>query len=222
MRAAWNNFTGGATQGASTITQQYARLAFDLKGATYNRKLREAVLAWKIDDELTKEQILEYYLNSVPFGRHTYGIEAAAQAYFGKTVSKKAKPEEQITKTEAMALVSMVKQPEPDPDNPDEYPGYDPTSSEKAQENATGRWEYVRDQMVELNKQYPDKYLTQAAGRRLVFPPVETWLDVRADDRAGREKPAGLVINHVLDELTHTEGSQFKGKTWQYIQDGGY
>ena len=66
MRAAWNNFTGGQTQGASTITQQYARVAFDLQGATYSRKLREAVLAWKIDDSSSKEKILEYYLNSVP------------------------------------------------------------------------------------------------------------------------------------------------------------
>jgi membrane peptidoglycan carboxypeptidase len=89
--------TGGSTQGASTITQQYARLAFDLKGATYNRKLREAVLAWKIDDQLSKKEILESYLNSVPFGRNTYGIEAAAQAYFGKTVKKSAPPEQQIT-----------------------------------------------------------------------------------------------------------------------------
>ncbi len=69
MRAAWNNFTGGQTQGASTITQQYARVAFDLQGATYSRKLREAVMAWKIDDKLSKEKILESYLNTVPFGR---------------------------------------------------------------------------------------------------------------------------------------------------------
>ncbi len=49
VRAAWNNFTGGATQGGSTITQQYARLAFDLDGVTYQRKAREAVLAWKMN-----------------------------------------------------------------------------------------------------------------------------------------------------------------------------
>ncbi|MGE5156130.1 MAG: transglycosylase domain-containing protein, partial [Betaproteobacteria bacterium] len=76
LRAAWNNFTGGQTQGGSTITQQYARLAFDLQGATYSRKIREAILAWKLDDQLSKNKILEYYLNAVPFGRNTYGIEA--------------------------------------------------------------------------------------------------------------------------------------------------
>ncbi len=96
MRAAWNNFTGGAQQGGSTLTQQYARVAFDLSGSTYSRKLREAVLAWKISDELSKEQILEYYLNSVPFGRNTYGAEAAALAFFGKSIKKDAPPEQQI------------------------------------------------------------------------------------------------------------------------------
>src|ERR1700755_2341172 len=51
LRAAWNNVTGGDRQGASTITQQYARIAADLNGVTYSRKLREAVMAWKLDDE---------------------------------------------------------------------------------------------------------------------------------------------------------------------------
>ena len=227
MRAAWNNFTGGEQQGASTITQQYARLAFNLKGATYNRKLREAVLAWKMSDELTKDQILESYLNSVPFGRRTYGAEAAAKAYFGKTISNKAPEAQQITKAEAMALVSMVKQPEPDPDDPDGYPGYDPTRSEKALELATDRWNYVRKQMVDLNKQNPDKYLTQEQADALVFPPPppaegSVWLPYVPATGQGEEKPAGLVINHVLDELTHTEGSQFKDKTWESIENGGY
>jgi membrane peptidoglycan carboxypeptidase len=222
MRAAWNNFTGGTTQGASTIAQQYARLVFDLKGATYNRKLREAVLAWKMSDELSKEDILESYLNSVAFGRNTYGAEAAAKAYFGKTINRTAPPEQQVSKAEAMALVSMVKQPEPDPDNPDEFPGYDPTRSEKALENATGRWGYVRDQMVELNKAYPEKYLTPEQANELVFPPVETWLKYEPTLGQGEEKPAGLVINHVLDELTHTEGSQFKDWPWENIESGGY
>ena len=141
MRAAWNNFTGGETQGASTITQQYARLAFDLKGATYNRKLREAVLAWKMSDELTKEEILESYLNSVPFGRNTYGAEAAARAYFGKTINNKAPEAQQITKTEAMALVSMVKQPEARPGRPGRVPGLRPDpqrEGEGAGESAGG------------------------------------------------------------------------------------
>jgi membrane peptidoglycan carboxypeptidase len=222
VRAAWNNFTGGSTQGASTITQQYARLAFDLKGATYNRKLREAVLAWKIDDELPKGKILESYLNSVPFGRNTYGIEAAAQAYFGKTVRKSAPPEAQITDAQAMALVAMVKQPEPDPANPEEFPGYDPTRSERAKQNAIGRWNYVRDQMVQLNKANQGGYLTPEENANIQFPPVDTWLPyVPNNTGVGRELPAGVVVNHVLDELSHTEGF-FKGKSWESIESGGY
>jgi membrane peptidoglycan carboxypeptidase len=73
MRAAWNNFTGGEQQGASTITQQYARVAFDLSGSTYSRKLREAVLAWKISDKLTKKQIL-VDLVDVAVQRHGGGL----------------------------------------------------------------------------------------------------------------------------------------------------
>jgi len=102
LRAAWNNVSGGQTQGASTITQQYARVAADLKGVTVSRKLREAVIAWKLQQRYSKPQILEFYLNTVPFGRGAYGIEAAAQAYFGKTADKTAPQESQVTVAEAM------------------------------------------------------------------------------------------------------------------------
>jgi len=216
MRAAWNNFTGGSTQGASTITQQYARVAFDLEGATYSRKLREAVMAWKIDDQLSKKEILEYYLNSVPFGRQTYGIEAAAQAFFGKTANRKAKPAQQITDAEAMVLVSMVKQPNPDPGDPDGSPGYDPTFSPKADEQARVRWDYVRGQMVELG------YLSPEENAAIAFPKLESFR--KYDPKAGNgiEKPDGLVVNHVLSELTSSPNSVFKGKSWKSIMDGGY
>ncbi len=92
MRAAWNNVTGGKTQGASTITQQYARIAADLTGVTFSRKLREAVMAWKLDDTYSKEEILEFYLNTVPFGRGAHGIEAAAQSFFGKIGQQERAP----------------------------------------------------------------------------------------------------------------------------------
>jgi membrane peptidoglycan carboxypeptidase len=216
LRAAWNNFTGGQTQGGSTITQQYARLAFDLQGATYSRKVREAILAWKLDDELPKQKILEYYLNAVPFGRNTYGIEAASQAFFGKTANRNAPAAQQITKADAMVLVSMVKQPEPDPKDPKDHPGYDPTYSPLAEKQARDRFEYVRQQMLDLG------YLTAAENKALTFP----MTDVKKDDPAqnvgyGMDRPAGLVVNHVLDELSHTDGA-FKGMPWQDIRDGGY
>jgi membrane peptidoglycan carboxypeptidase len=216
IRAAWNNFTGGDVQGGSTITQQYARLAFDLQGVTYQRKAREAVLAWKISDKLSKQQILASYLNAVPFGRQTYGIEAAAQAYFGKTAKRSAPPEQQITWAEAMVLVAMVKQPNPDPSDPKGHPGYDPTYSPEAKANSLARWDYIRTQLVQT------KVLTQAEADKLVFPgdKVKPY-DPKAGN--GLESPAGMVVNHVLSELTHTPGSPFNGaKDWRSIRDGGY
>jgi membrane peptidoglycan carboxypeptidase len=212
IRAAWNNFTGGDTQGASTITQQYARVAFELSGSTYSRKMREAVLAWKISDKLTKSQILEYYLNSVPFGRNTYGVEAAAQAFFGKTTKKSAKPEDQITLAEAMLLVLMVKQPNPDPADPKGSPGYDPTYSPEAEHAARLRWDYVKSQLIDMGKlKATDKIEFPLADVKKYDPKVGNGLD----------KPAGLVMNHVFSELVNSPGP-FKGKTWESIRDGGY
>jgi membrane peptidoglycan carboxypeptidase len=212
VRAAWNNFTGGDKQGGSTLTQQYARLAFELSGSTYSRKLREAVLAWKISDKLTKPQILEYYLNSVPFGRNTYGIEAAAQAFFGKTAKKSAPPEQQITAAEAMLLVLMVKQPNPDPADPEGSPGYDPTYSPTAEKAARLRWDYVHTQMIEL------KYLKPTD--KIEFPMADVKKYV-PNTGNGLNTPAGLIVKHVLSELVNSPGP-FKGWKWESIRDGGY
>ena len=89
LRAVWINLRGGEVlSGASTITQQLARnLLMDPQERyerTLARKLREAVLAWRIARRYTKDQILELYLNEIYFGNMAYGVEAAAQAYFGK------------------------------------------------------------------------------------------------------------------------------------------
>jgi len=65
----------------------------------------------------------------VPFGRQTYGVEAAAEAYFGKTARKSAPPEQQLTTAEAIALLAMVDQPEPSPDDPEGSPGFDATDA---------------------------------------------------------------------------------------------
>jgi membrane peptidoglycan carboxypeptidase len=213
LRAAWNNVTGGQTQGASTISQQYVRIAADLKGVTYSRKLREAVMAWKLDDKYSKAQILEFYLNTVPFGRGAYGVEAAAQAYFGKTASREAPTDRQITVSEAMVLVSMVKQPEPDPDDPSGHPGYDPKRGPVALANSQARWAYVRDNMVKLH------YLTQMQADALQYP--DTVIDDNpAARQSGLDRPTGLVVNHVLSELRQTE--PFKGKAKDYLRNGGF
>ena len=83
LRAAFSNAKGGATQGASTITQQYVKILYLNQERTYSRKAKEAILSLKIQRQMSKQQILEGYLNTIYFGRGAYGIQAAAKAYFG-------------------------------------------------------------------------------------------------------------------------------------------
>ncbi|WNM38422.1 transglycosylase domain-containing protein [Micromonospora halotolerans] len=213
LRAAWANVTGGQRQGASTLTQQYARVAADLRGVTYSRKLREAVVAWKLDDTYSKEEILGFYLNTVPFGRGAYGIEAAAQTFFGKTVRRDAPPQQQLTQAEAMVLCAMVKQPEADPADPEGSPGYDPRRNALAKQNSIDRWNYIRDGMVKLG------YLTSEQAANLAYPDSVRPIDPTAG-RSGLDRPTGLVVHHVLGELRQTE--PFRGKPDEVIRDGGY
>ena len=86
-RALVANLSGGLRQGASTITQQVARTFFLSQRFTPERKLKEALLALEIERRLSKDQILELYLNQIYLGQRAYGVAAAAQAYFGKPLS---------------------------------------------------------------------------------------------------------------------------------------
>ncbi len=88
IRALVNNLSGGPRQGGSTLTQQYAERYYTGTTLDYFGKLREAVLAIKIDKTQTKEEILGNYLNTIYFGRGSYGIEAAAKSYFGISASE--------------------------------------------------------------------------------------------------------------------------------------
>ncbi len=104
-RAAWTNFKkGGRFQGASTITQQLARALFLTPERTYQRKIKELILAIKMEWVLTKDQILEMYLNQIYFGHGAYGVGAASQTYFDKHVS-------QLTLPEAAFLAGLPKAP---------------------------------------------------------------------------------------------------------------
>jgi membrane peptidoglycan carboxypeptidase len=94
----------GAHEGASTITQQYARNAFLTRDFTIARKAREFARAVKFERQLTKDQILERYLNTIYFGRGAYGIAAAAHAYFGITPDR-------LTFARGAALAAVVKDP---------------------------------------------------------------------------------------------------------------
>jgi len=104
VRAVVNNASGGATQGASTITQQYVKNVFLTQEQTISRKLREVVLAVKLDVTQSKEDVLEGYLNTIYFGRGAYGIEAASRAYFGHSASE-------LTIAEGTALAAVIQSP---------------------------------------------------------------------------------------------------------------
>ncbi|MEX1118323.1 MAG: PBP1A family penicillin-binding protein [Terrimicrobiaceae bacterium] len=105
FRAVIRNFiAGGFREGASTITQQLARNSFPLGGKNLVRKLIEAALAYRIETELTKEEILEAYVNRIYFGSGYYGVEAASQSYFGKPASRMNLPE-------AAMLAGLIRSP---------------------------------------------------------------------------------------------------------------
>lgn len=95
---------GEATQGGSTLTMQIAKRVFSGSEQTIDRKLRDMALAVKIEQELSKDQILALYLNQVYFGQRAYGIAAAADVYFGKTL-------EELTTAEAAMLARCVRRP---------------------------------------------------------------------------------------------------------------
>jgi penicillin-binding protein 1A len=104
-RAIVRNFiAGGLREGASTITQQLARNSFPLGGKTFYRKLIEAALAYRIETELSKEEILYAYMNRIYFGSGYYGVETASQAYFGKPASRMNLPE-------AAMLAGLIRSP---------------------------------------------------------------------------------------------------------------
>lgn len=104
-RALWNNWRGGeVVSGASTITQQLVKNALLTPEETYERKLREAVLAWQISQRFSKDEILGLYLNQNHYGGLTYGVAAAAETYFDKDLAE-------VTLAEAAMLVGLLPAP---------------------------------------------------------------------------------------------------------------
>jgi len=103
LRAAHKNFVaGGVTQGGSTITQQLVRNTFLSREKTIKRKFTEIVLAIKVERYYTKDEILDFYLNEVPYGSNAYGAQAAAEIFFGKAAKD-------LTLDEAALLASLPK-----------------------------------------------------------------------------------------------------------------
>lgn len=131
IRAAWNLVTTGTkTQGGSTITMQVARNFFLTRERTYIRKIREIFLALRMERELSKEEILELYLNKIFLGQRAYGVGAAAQTYFGKPVGE-------LTLAESALIAGLPTAPS----------RYNPVASPR---HAAGRRAYVLRRMHEL------------------------------------------------------------------------
>ncbi len=95
---------GGISQGGSTITQQYAKNAYLTQQRTFSRKIKEIVLAVKLDKKYSKDQILDYYLNTIYFGRGAYGIQAASKTYFGIDAS-------QLTASQGAVIAGLIRSP---------------------------------------------------------------------------------------------------------------
>ena len=149
LRAAWTNLRrGGKVEGASTITQQLARSLFLSPERTYLRKFKELVLAHKIELILTKDEILEMYLNQIYFGQGAYGVRAAALTYFGEDL-----PE--LTLAEAAFLAGL-------PKSPNHYSPY------KNLQRAKKRQEHVLARMEEAGFLTADER-AQAAAEPLAF-----------------------------------------------------
>ncbi len=137
-RALWRTVGRGDTQGGSTITQQYVKNVYLNQDQTVSRKFTEAMLALKLDNRMSKDAILEGYLNTSWFGRGTYGIQRAAQAYYGKDVGE-------LNVSEAAFLSSLLK-----------GAGlYDPTLSAANHKRAVERWNWVLNRMVKIGKLSP-------------------------------------------------------------------
>ncbi len=146
IRAAWNDLRGGPIQGGSTITQQLVKNYYLVQDRTIRRKVTDIILAIKIDRQLSKDQILEDYLNTIYFGRGTYGIQAAARSYFGVNAS-------QLTVEQGAVLAGLI-----------QSPGY--YAPESNLDGLKDRYNYVLDGMVS------EGWLTPAQRAAATFPTI--------------------------------------------------
>ncbi|WP_270887065.1 transglycosylase domain-containing protein [Pedococcus sp. 5OH_020] len=172
-RAVWVGLKGGATQGGSTITQQYVKNYFLTQDQTLSRKGREIIISIKIAKQESKDTILENYLNTIYYGRGAYGIQTAAKAYFGKDIS-------QLDVSEGALLASVIRGPS----------FYDPGLGAQQKANAEQRWSYVMDGMV------TKRWITQAQREAAKFPTVTTYKPKR-----GAAGPNGYITDAVKREL---------------------
>jgi membrane peptidoglycan carboxypeptidase len=171
LRAAWTNATAGGGEGASTITQQYARNAYLSQDRTLSRKAKEAVLAIRLEHRYGKDEILRRYLTTIYFGRLAYGISAASWAYFGV-------PPQGLTLAQGAVLAAVIKDPW----------GFDPTVHPV---QARNRWAWIIASMREQG------WVSAAEAAAATYPVVLPEPPV-ATTQAGVN---GLIVSAVEREL---------------------
>lgn len=189
-RAIWDNIKSlGNGGGGSTITQQYAKTAFLSPERTIIRKVKEFVIAIKLQQQMSKDQILENYLNTIYFGRGSYGIQTASELYFGRSVSG-------ISISQAAVLASILN-----------APGfYDPSYSENNKKRLEARFQYVIDGM------YKAKWITDAQYKSAKFPTIRDR--VTSGALAG---PKGYLISWVVHELKNLGFTEDQLQTGGYV-----
>ncbi len=187
-RALINNLKSGSLngEGGSTITQQYAKTAFLTSSRTIERKIKELVIAMKLENALSKDQIFENYLNTIYFGRGSYGVQTASQQYFNRNV-------DQLTLSQTAVIASILRSPG--------Y--YDPSLSEENGVRLENRFQYVIDGMLN------EGWITQEQADKAKFPTVAPR--VTSGTLSG---PKGHVISQVqrdLGRLGFTEEQLLEG-----------
>jgi len=183
VRAALTNLTSGSQQGAGTITMQVARNFFLTREKTITRKLREVLLAWKIEASLSKDEILELYLNQIFLGQRAYGFAAASQIYFGKALLD-------VSAAEAAMLAGLPKAPS----------AYNPVTNPK---RAKVRQQYVLRRMHDL------KFLTDAEWEQARNAPLVIRQGLRDASPVRAEFVAEMARQVVFDaygEEAYTRG----------------
>ena len=175
-RAILNNVRSGNLngEGGSTITQQYAKTAFLTPSRTIQRKIKELVISLKLENALTKDQILENYLNTIYFGRGSYGVQTAAQQYFNRDVQK-------LSVSQAAVIASILRSPG----------FYDPALSKNNQKRLEARFKYVIQGMLD------EKWITPEEAKKAKLPIIAPR--TTSGQLSG---PKGYIIDAVQKELS--------------------
>lgn len=193
LRAVTKMIGGGDTQGGSTITQQYVKNAYLNQEQTFTRKLTEMFIAIKLDNKLSKDEILEQYLNTSWYGRGTYGIQRAAHAYYGKDVS-------QLNASEGAFLASLLKG----------AALYDPAVGPENHRRAVERWEWVLDRMVATGKLSRQERATYTHFPEPIAPPKATGLTGQTGYLVETARAYLLAHSHVSEQEFALGGYQIR------------